>query len=82
MFVQPIAGQVVPDPERGGFLPKNGAEVPENQYWLRRESAGEIKRVMPIAEAELAAEADSVAGLIALDAVAVESITQKKGAKA
>ena len=47
MFVKPKPDRQVPDPERGGFLPESGAEVPENQYWLRRESDEDIERATP-----------------------------------
>lgn len=36
MFVQPVAGREVPDPQKGNFLPAEGRSVPRNQYWLRR----------------------------------------------
>ncbi|CCG42183.1 DUF2635 domain-containing protein [Magnetospirillum molischianum] len=36
MYVKPQAGRSVPDPERGGLLPPQGAIVPDTQYWLRR----------------------------------------------
>lgn len=42
MFVKPKAGLAVPDPERGGFLPENGADVPQNQYWQRRLNDGDV----------------------------------------
>ena len=42
MFVKPEAGLHVPDPERGGFLPENGADVPQNQYWQRRLNDGDV----------------------------------------
>lgn len=42
MFVKPVAGRLVPDPERGGDLPPDGANVPDNQYWLRRINDGDV----------------------------------------
>ncbi|QLI80792.1 DUF2635 domain-containing protein [Chitinibacter fontanus] len=43
MKVKPSAGLHVPDPERGGFLPPEGAEVPDNQYWQRRLNDGDVQ---------------------------------------
>ena len=36
MFVKPAPGRTVPDPERGGFLPDEGRDVPDTTYWARR----------------------------------------------
>ncbi|HAN1954483.1 DUF2635 domain-containing protein [Escherichia coli] len=47
MFVKPVKGRSVPDPApaRGDLLPTEGRNVDENNYWLRREAAGDIRRV-------------------------------------
>lgn len=45
MFVKPVKGRSVPDPARGDLLPVEGRNVDENNYWLRREAAGDIRRV-------------------------------------
>lgn len=45
MFVKPKNGRSVPDPTRGDLLPAEGRNVEENNYWLRREAAGDIRRV-------------------------------------
>ena len=45
MFVKPVKGRSVPDPARGDLLPAEGLNVDENNYWLRREAAGDIRRV-------------------------------------
>ncbi|AMO47620.1 DUF2635 domain-containing protein [Kosakonia sp. ML.JS2a] len=45
MFVKPVTGRSVPDPARGDLLPEEGRNVEENNYWLRREAAGDIQRV-------------------------------------
>ncbi len=45
MFVKPVKGRSVPDPARGDLLPAEGRKVDENNYWLRREAAGDIRRV-------------------------------------
>ena len=45
MFVKPVKGRSVPDPARGDLLPAEGRNVDENNYWLRREAAGDIRRV-------------------------------------
>lgn len=34
----------IPDPERGGMLPRGGARVPLTSYWTRRLRAGEVER--------------------------------------
>lgn len=36
MFVKPKSGLKVRDPETKGFLPEEGAEVPDSLYWTRR----------------------------------------------
>ena len=45
MFVKPVKGRSVPDPARGDLLPAEGPNVDENNYWLRREAAGDIRCV-------------------------------------
>ncbi|MBJ9641937.1 DUF2635 domain-containing protein [Citrobacter sp. FDAARGOS_156] len=45
MFVKPKNGRSVPDPARGDLLPVEGRNVEESSYWLRRETAGDIRRV-------------------------------------
>ena len=42
MFVIPTAGSSVPDPDRGDFLPAEGREVEEKQYWYRRIADGDV----------------------------------------
>jgi len=48
MFVKPEKGRSVPDPARGDLLPATGRNVEENSYWLRREVAGDIRRVSSV----------------------------------
>lgn len=48
MFVKPQKGRPVHDPARGDLLPVEGRNVEESSYWLRREAAGDIKRVNKI----------------------------------
>jgi len=43
MFVKPIAGKKVADPQAGDFLPDEGRSVEESQYWYRREIDGDVK---------------------------------------
>lgn len=45
MFVKPLKGRSVHDPARGDLLPVEGRNVEESSYWLRREGAGDIRRV-------------------------------------
>ncbi len=42
MFIKPVLGRHVPDPERGGVLPIEGREVEPTQYWLRRCNDGDV----------------------------------------
>lgn len=42
MYVKPVDGRQVPDPERGGLVPTEGAEVPRSQYWIRRLADGDV----------------------------------------
>ena len=45
MFVKPLKGRSVHDPARGDLLPVEERNVEESSYWLRREAAGDIRRV-------------------------------------
>jgi hypothetical protein len=42
MYVKPVSGRRVPDPEKGGYLPEEGREVEPNVYWLRRVQDGDV----------------------------------------
>jgi hypothetical protein len=42
MYVKPVSGRQVPDPEKGGYLPEEGREVEPNVYWLRRMQDGDV----------------------------------------
>ncbi|GAA4258943.1 DUF2635 domain-containing protein [Azospirillum formosense] len=44
MYVKPKPGALVRDPETREPLPAEGAEVPENQYWMRRLADGDVVR--------------------------------------
>ena len=48
MFVKPQKGRSVHDPARCELLPVEGRNDEESSYWLRREAAGDIKRVNKI----------------------------------
>lgn len=52
MYVKPAAGRSVPDPERGGLLPSEGAIVPDTQYWLRRLADKDAVEADPEASAD------------------------------
>lgn len=54
MYVKPIAGRQVPDPDHGGFLPEAGRKVEPNQYWHRRLNDGDVIEATPPAEAAAA----------------------------
>ncbi len=42
MFVKPIAGVRVPDPDKNDILPEEGREVEAKSYWFRRIETGEV----------------------------------------
>lgn len=42
MFVKPVEGRKVPDPQRGDTLPAEGREVEPTQYWQRRVADGDV----------------------------------------
>lgn len=42
LFVKPIAGRAVPDPDRGDTLPPEGRNVEPSQYWQRRIVDGDV----------------------------------------
>ncbi|AIJ10530.1 MULTISPECIES: DUF2635 domain-containing protein [Edwardsiella] len=42
MFVKPNNGLSVRCPIKGSLLPKDGAEVPDNTFWRRRLSDGDV----------------------------------------
>lgn len=42
MYIKPVEGRQVPDPETGGDLPEEGREVEPTQYWLRRVKDGDV----------------------------------------
>lgn len=43
VFVVPVEGRIVPDPERGDDIPATGRSVPRTTYWLRAINAGDLK---------------------------------------
>lgn len=45
MFVKPVEGRQVPDPEKGGVLPSDGRVVEPTAYWLRRVADGDVEQV-------------------------------------
>lgn len=45
MFLKPVAGLAVPDPDRGGVLPAEGREVAMTSYWERRRADGDVVEV-------------------------------------
>lgn len=55
MFLKPVAGRQVPDPDRGDTLPAEGRNVEPNQYWLRRLDDGDVIEVANPAEAPVPA---------------------------
>jgi len=51
MFVKPKYTPVY-DPENGDFIPVEGREVPNEQYWYRRLNDGDIVEAKPKKEAK------------------------------
>lgn len=47
MYLKPVAGRRVPDPDKGGVLPPEGRNVEPNQYWLRRRADGDVVESNP-----------------------------------
>ena len=47
MYLKPVAGRQVPDPDRGDFLPDSGRDVVDQQYWLRRLNDGDVEISSP-----------------------------------
>ena len=48
MFVKPVEGRHVPDPQRGDTLPAEGREVEPTQYWQRRVADGDVVEAAPV----------------------------------
>ena len=42
MYIKPLAGIVIPDPDRFDRLPAEGREVPASDFWLRRLRDGDV----------------------------------------
>lgn len=57
MYVKPIAGRQVPDPERGDLLPAEGRNVEPTQFWQRRIADGDVVESFPETEATPAKKA-------------------------
>ena len=47
MYVKPKPGALVRDPVTRTPLPSGGAEVPEDQYWMRRLADGDVVAGLP-----------------------------------
>lgn len=43
MYLKPVSGRQVPDPDRGDLLPAEGREVADQQYWHRRLQDGDVE---------------------------------------
>lgn len=50
MFIQPVKGRYVPDPERGGQLLPEGRQVEPTQYWLSRLRDGDVVKAATTAK--------------------------------
>jgi hypothetical protein len=42
MYIKPVPGRQVPDPDRSDILPSEGREVVLHQYWQRRLNDGDV----------------------------------------
>lgn len=42
IFIVPVPGVSVRDPNTKQYIPADGAEVERSSYWIRRQLAGEI----------------------------------------
>lgn len=51
MYLRPVAGRQVPDPDRGDFLPAIGRAKESTQYWLRRLEDGDVVETEPPVDA-------------------------------
>ncbi|PNQ94971.1 DUF2635 domain-containing protein (plasmid) [Azospirillum argentinense] len=58
MYVKPKPGALVRDPVTRQPLPETGAEVPEDQYWMRRLADGDVERADRPTVAALPVRAD------------------------
>jgi len=47
MYVKPVEGRPVPDPDRGDTLPPEGRTVEPSQYWQRRVIDGDVVETDP-----------------------------------
>lgn len=47
MYVKPVSGRDIPDPDKGGYLPPEGRAVEPTSYWLRRITDGDVIEVKP-----------------------------------
>lgn len=59
MFVKPVNGRQVPDPDRGDLLPEAGREVEPNQFWNRRVADGDVIESTPAEEPKPAKEKEA-----------------------
>jgi len=58
MFVKPVSGLFVTDPDRNDILPPEGRNVEPHQYWLRRLEDGDVIESTPPVEAPVKAETE------------------------
>ncbi len=56
MFIKPVPGRQVPDPDKGGLLPTEGCNVEPTQYWQRRIADGDVVEAVEQPEAKPAAK--------------------------
>jgi hypothetical protein len=53
MFVKPAPGLVIRDPDLKDFLPEEGRNVPDSDYWYRRVRDNDVVECAPAAAAPL-----------------------------
>lgn len=66
------------DPVKKKFLPEEGADVPDNVYWTRRLSAGDVVKATPGTDREEGQAAPGATPLSPKKTAAVKGKTTKK----
>lgn len=73
MKVYPVPGLPLRDPVKSDFVPEEGREVEDSQYWRRRLACGDASRTPSVS---VAAVQDSGGGLIDLASQALQAVIE------
>lgn len=73
MKVYPVPGLPLRDPVKGDFVPEEGREVEDSQYWRRRLACGDASRTPYVS---VAAVQDGGSGLIDLAREAFQAVSE------